>query len=401
MHQAVRIVNGLGSGLEKAGLLSSGLTTEEFSDELESVDVAFGDDELQLRSALHHLTRACDQEASLTPVGRLAARRQILELLDNLARLKRARTAHVGIAAEQIRAPIFITGLPRTGSTLLHALLAQDPGVRVPETWEVMRPPIGNNDVARSVRYTERRLRWAHRLAPQFQAIHPIGARLPQECIAITAYVFRSVVFHTTQHVPSYQNWLENQNQDIAYRFHRRFLQNLQFFRGKGQWVLKAPGHMFSMDALFAAYPDATILQTHRDPIRVAASLASHTSVLRSAFSNAVDSRLVAADWLERWWRATDRLLDARADRRSAFIDIYYRDIARNPLRVVERIYEQLGWRLPDHVRQRMQEFLIANPKGKHGVHRYSLEKFGIDKDMLHKRLDRYRSAFSIADEPL
>lgn len=396
-----RLANGLGRCLEKAGVLHNGLTASGFQADIADVCESQQYEDLQLERPLQSLINASDSEADLSPIGKMATRRQIIELLENLTRLQRARVNYPGIANESIVAPVFITGLPRTGSTLLHSLIAQDQMTRVPETWEVMRPPVKIGSNAKGVRYTERRLRWAHRLAPKFRSIHPIGARLPQECIAITAYVFRSIVFHTTQHVPSYQDWFENEQHEIAYRFHRQFLQNLQFFGDTGKWVLKAPGHMFGIDDLLATYPDATIVQTHRDPLRVAASLASHTTVLRSAFSDNVNSRHVAADWLERWWRANDRLLKARAGHKQSFVDVYYSDIVRDPVGTIDVLYQRLGWTMSAVARRHMEAFLRNNPKDKHGEHHYTLGEFGLNRQALLERLDRYQSHYSIQEEPI
>ena len=401
INPAAKIVNGSLRGLEIVRVLPHEFLAREFIDGVFDRDTQAHADALQLLPALQLLSDTCNNEAKLTPIGRFAVHRQIVELLVNFAHLTRARCANASIADETIASPVFITGLPRTGSTILHALLAQDPDVRVPATWEVMRPPVAHGGKESGIKYCERRLRWAHWLAPRFRAIHPLGARLPQECIAITAHVFRSIVFHTTQHVPSYQDWLENDGHEIAYRFHRQFLQNLQYFGGAGRWVLKAPGHMFRMRALFAEYPNAIIVHTHRDPVRVAASLASHATVLRSAFSDSVDSRQVAADWLDRWWRAIDQLLDVRADHEDVFVDVYYSEFMQDPLRIIEKLYSRLGWTLTRRARQRMAAFLSANPKGKHGEHRYSLCEFGLDRELLLERANRYHSSFSIKEEPL
>ena len=151
---------------------------------------------------------------------------------------------------------------------------------------------------------TASRLAWANRLAPQFRKIHPIAHDLPQECIAITAQVFMSIQFHTTHDVPSYEDWFERESQQLAYAFHRRLLQHLQARQPGKRWVLKAPGHLLALDALLAQYPDARIIQTHRDPLRVMASMASHATVLRQAFSDRARPNEIAADWSDRWARA-------------------------------------------------------------------------------------------------
>jgi hypothetical protein len=341
-------------------------------------------------------------EARLTTLGRITVRELIISLLENLLYMQREFAQLPEIAVEPIAAPVFIIGLPRTGTTLLHGLMSEDPASRVPRTWEVMYParfPSTPAGIERARRLTASRLAWANRLAPQFRKIHPIAPDLPQECIAITAQIFMSIQFHTTHEVASYEDWFENDSQALADAFHRRLLQHLQLRPGsRRRWVLKAPGHLFALDALLAEYPDAKIIQTHRDPLRVMASMASHATVLRRAFSDHADPVQIASDWSRRWGTALNAFLAVR-DRAPAghFIDIAYDDIESTPLDVVRRIYEFLDCPLTPEAESRMQAFLDANPKNKHGVHRYSLAEYGLSRtDELNRYAD-YCERFNIA----
>jgi hypothetical protein len=278
--------------------------------------------------------------------------------------------------------------------------MSEDPANRVPRTWEVMYPavPSGTRDAVDRVRErTASRLAWANRLAPEFKRIHPIAPDLPQECIAITAQAFMSIQFHTTHNVPSYQDWLEQDSQDLGYAFHCRFLQHLQARRPGRHWVLKAPGHLFALEALLRRYPDARVIQTHRDPLRVMASMASHATVLRRAFSDSAAPEQIAADWADRWARALDGFLAVR-DRAPAekFLDLSYEVIEQSPLEAIERIYDFLARPLTSQARDAMTAFLAANPKNKHGVHRYSLAQYGLDRDTEYRRFQRYCERFDI-----
>ena len=344
------------------------------------------------------------REAHLTMLGALAVRELVVSLLENLLHLEAERARNARIERERIAAPVFIIGLPRTGTTLLHGLMSEDPGSRVPLTWEVMYPaaPAATTaEVEHARARTTSRLEWANRLAPEFKRIHPIASDLPQECIAITAQVFMSIQFHTTHDVPSYEDWFESDSQKLAYDFHHRFLQHLQAKRPGNRWVLKAPGHLFALPALLARYPDAKIIQTHRDPLRVMASMASHATVLRRAFSDRANPTAIAADWADRWGRALDNFLAAR-DRAPAaqFLDLSYEAIEHTPLETVERIYDFLGWPLSREARAAMSAFLAANPKNKHGVHRYSLAQYGLSRDAEVARFKRYCERFDIAIQP-
>jgi hypothetical protein len=293
---------------------------------------------------LERLLESYRDEAALTTIGRLSARELVVSLLDNLLRLEAERARDPRIEQQQIADPVFIIGLPRTGTTHLHGLVSQDPDNRAPLTWEVMfpaAPAATADDVARARAQTAARLEWANRLAPEFMRIHPIAPDLPQECIAISAQVFMSIQFHTTHNVPSYQNWFEDASQDLGFDFHHRLLQHLQAKRPGNRWVLKAPGHLFALEGLLKRYPRAKIIQTHRDPLRVMASMASHATVLRRAFSDAALPQQIAADWADRWGRALDRFLAVR-DKAPAgqFLDVSFDAIENEPLATVERVYD-------------------------------------------------------------
>jgi hypothetical protein len=355
---------------------------------------------------LERLLKSYRDEAALTTLGRITVRELIVSLLDNLLRMEAERGANANVERQRIVAPVFIVGLPRTGTTHLHGLISEDPANRAPLTWEVMYPAASRSpgDVARARSQAETRLGWADRLAPEFMRIHPIAADLPQECIAITAQVFMSIQFHTTHDVPSYQDWFENASQRLAFDFHHRFLQHQQAktttgaISGAGaRWVLKAPGHLFALEGLLERYPDARIIHTHRDPLRVMASMASHATVLRRAFSDSADPRKIAADWADRWARALEKFLAVR-DRAPAsqFLDVNFESIESDPLGAVERAYDFLGWPLTDQARAAMQNFLAANPKNKHGVHSYTLEQFGLNRAAEMLRFRNYCERFRI-----
>ncbi|HEX5420521.1 MAG TPA: sulfotransferase [Gammaproteobacteria bacterium] len=358
----------------------------------------FGDWELE--EPLERLLRAYAEESRLTLLGRITVRELIVSLLENLLRLEQERRQVPDVERQTIDAPVFIIGLPRTGTTLLHGLMSQDPANRVPLTWEVMYPAGYPNDPEHTAAIRKRtasRLGWANRLAPEFKRIHPIAPDLPQECIAITAQVFMSIQFHTTHNVASYENWFERDSQELAYRFHYRLLQHLQARRPGKRWVLKAPGHLFALGALLARYPNAKVIQTHRDPLRVMASMASHATVLRRAFSDVAVPSEIAADWADRWAKALDSFLAVR-DRSpdEQFFDVAYEEVENAPEATIERIYDFLGWPLGDEARSAMREFLAANPKNKHGVHRYSLSQYGLDRDTERARFRRYCERFAI-----
>lgn len=352
---------------------------------------------------LRRLIDSIERESRLSFVGRLAAREDLIRLLINRLKLQRDRTLHPEIAREDIRRPIVITGLPRTGSTLLHGLLAQDPAHRVPLTWETMHPspPPQRATYERDARadIAGRQLAWFHRLAPEFRKIHPVGALLPEECVIILSHSLLSFQFSTSYYVPSFQTWLDQQDLTDAYRCHYAFLQQLQWRCPAERWILKAPAHLPGLDALATVYPDACVVMTHREPLEVVPSVASLHAVLRRTFSDAVDphsvgpevSGLLAGD-IARGLRARDRgCLPA-----SQFVDIRYAEIRRDPLSVVKKIYAAFDLSLHDETVVRMQRFLAGNPQDRYGTHEYSLAEFGLHQTTEQRRYRDYRERFEL-----
>jgi hypothetical protein len=401
-RRAIQLVN-------RSGPLSSWLLKDSASLDEDAILAAakkragladFGD--ASFHEALQKLLYSYQTEANLSLIGQLSAREYIVSLLTNLLYLERDRQLNPGIETERIDAPIFMLGLPRTGSTLLHGLLAQDERHRVPLTWEVMFPSAGRNrgdSEGTRIRRCDSNLKWFHRLAPNFKQIHDVGATLPQECIAITAHVLQSIVFHTMHNVPSYQAWLDRTGYREAFRFHRRFLKHLQHARRAERWLLKAPGHLFGLADLIAEYPDAVFIQTHRDPARVIGSISSHAVVLRTAFSEVVDEKAAAENWVQLWETALAEELEVRTRAPNQFIDVQYQDIEKDPLGVVRNIYDALGETLTPATQKNIERYLAENPKGRNGIHRYALPGSGITGHDSSDGFTVYRQNFKIPKE--
>jgi hypothetical protein len=352
---------------------------------------------------LRRLVESLGAEARLNPMGRLATRYDLIRLLVNRLQMEEDRKRNPEIAEEQIRRPIIITGLPRTGTTLLHSLLGLDPASRVPLTWETMYPSpppeAATYRTERRIGLVDRQISWFHRLVKGFNRIHPIGARLPEECLMIFSHSFLSYQFETTHRLPSYLDWLKVQDLRPAYEVHRRFLQHLQWRCPGERWILKAPAHMFDFEAMFWAYPDACVVMTHRDPIEVTASNASLTATLRAAFSDDVDPFEVGPECSQRWAEAIGKALHSR-DRGCApaerFLDLYYLDLLEDPVSVVRKVYAHFDLPFPEGLKERIHEFLQQNPKDQYGKHRYSLEEFGLNLGEETRRYSFYRERFRL-----
>lgn len=376
----------------------------EKSRELTGLD-DFGEGDF--RRPLGILLQSLEKDADLNLVGRICAHSEILRKLCNRLRMVADRKLHPQICGEQIRRPIFLTGLPRSGTTFLHALLAQDPMSRAPLVWEVMHPSPPPEKASYNgdprISRTERELKWLDVLMPEMQKYHLIHARYPQECIAITDHSFLSYVFETMYQVSSYRIWHDEQDKRPAYQFHRGFLQHLQWRCPATHWVLKAPSHLMAMEALLDVYPDADVVVTHRDPLKVLPSCASLTEVLRRPFTNRLDRREIAREVSRRWEGSALLAVRFRQDYQAArrrFFDVQYSDLMRDPISSVRGIYQYFDRELTLGAEMAMQRFVAENPKNKNGEHRYSLEEFGLDRETEKRSFQTYMDHFGVLPEP-
>ncbi len=403
---AVRLFNRTGSLLRRIGVPVLDLDAPALLDRAARMTglTDFGDP--LFREPFGVLLAALRDEAALTPMGRAIARADILRLLENRLRMADVLTHYPEIVEREIRQPIVIVGLPRTGTSILHELLAQDPANRVPMSWEVMYPwpPPERATYAtdRRIAVVERHLARVDRILPDFKRMHPMGARLPQECVALTAHDFASMLFSTTHFVPSYHAWLDEADLRWVYAAHRRQLQYLQWHCSAERWVLKSPGHLWALDALLAIYPDARIVQTHRDPLKVIASLANLVAVLRSMASDRIDRAAIGAEWTARLSAGLQRATAVRdalpADTAPVF-DMHFADFVHDEIGMVRRIYDHFGMELSLEAEERMRRFLAAHPSDEHGAHRYTLEDAGLDAAVERERYAAYQQRFGIQSE--
>jgi len=350
-----------------------------------------------------------NERAALTEVGSLIAGSDVVEYLSGRLHVVDWVKRNPSIAEVDIRPPIVVLGQPRTGTTILFDVLAQDPANRVPLTWEVDQPwPPPETATYESdprIEEVDAKLSNVDLLIPGFRAMHDMGAKLGQECVRITAADFRSMIFATQYRVPEYQRWLLHQaDMAPAYRYHRLFLQYLQSAHSGDRWVIKSPAHLWSLNAMFREYPEALIVQTHRDPLRVVCSLASLVDLLRRLASDDVLISEVAAEWVDDIVLGLDRAVEARQNGTvpaGQAVDVLFSDFLRDPMAVVETIYERLGIELSVEAEKAMRTFLAANPQEKHGGHKYSFADTGLDAGLLRERTRAYTEFFDVPEEAL
>ncbi|KAA2212839.1 sulfotransferase family protein [Teichococcus oryzae] len=342
------------------------------------------------------------QEADLNFIGCFAARYDALRLLRNLAALKRRETSQPAVLRTPISKPIFITGLPRSGTTFLHKMLAEDPENRCPAAWETVFPLPRKPDDPPSQRIAAmgRLLAAFERMAPGFRAVHPIDAESPQECSEITAHVFRSYRFQITHHIPRYLAWLRAADHAPAYRFHRVFLQHLQHTDGRPRrFVLKCPDHVFTLGALAEAYPDARIIFLHRDPLEVLASVAGLTAILRRPFTTGANRQAIGQQVAESWLAGAEAILCADAGRlfpEDRVAHLRFRELTAAPMATIASIYERFNLPLLPDVRQRMERRIARLPHGGYGGVKHALADYGIDADAMRPRFAAYAARFNV-----
>jgi hypothetical protein len=349
------------------------------------------------------LVRGYETEAELSAFGRLAARWDTIRFLVNLLQLRDAEKRHPEILEQTVAGPIVITGLPRSGTTFLHGLLGEDPANQVVRCWETIYP-VPDSDarptrVDRRSARVDRQLAAFARLAPELRHLHPLTAQSPQECTEITGHVFRSLRFDTTHHVPSYRRWLDHEGHLAAYRFHKRFLQHLQYRNGPGRWVLKCPDHVFALDALRAVYPDARLVFTHRDPLEVLQSVARLTETLRRPFTRRIDRAEIGRQVSDRWTRGAS-LLMAAAEPTGGTAEpachIAFRRLIEDPPRAVARLYDALGLEFSDDLAARLRRVVAAKENGGYGRNQHRLEPYGLDAASERRRFRDYTDYFGV-----
>jgi hypothetical protein len=403
----IRAINSLGRALARLGIIPIPLSDEALMraacQQTQLSD--FGPD--TFRPGLAKLMDSIESDGRLTLFGRYFARRQMLELLSHRLQLVEYRKRHPEIADEVIRRPFFILGLPRTGTTLLYGLLAEDPSNRAPLSWELDDPcPPAETETYQTdprIERTQKRFDQVEQLAPGFQTIHPVGALMPQECIVSTASEFMSIRFQMSFDVSSYDEWLLQQDMTATYDHHRRFLQHMQSRHMKERWILKSPGHLGPIDTLFATYPDAMVVQAHRDPVRVIPSVANLEYTMRLIASDDVDPLRVGRQMIHVWSTLLEQGMKARArhpERERQILDLSMREVVSDPILCVEKIYRYFELELSLVARERMQRYLELHPKNEFGIHRYGLEAFGLDAEVVSAAFKGYRERFGIEPEP-
>lgn len=380
--------------LSEAGLLSAAERITGLSD--------WGDEEFRPQFRL--LLETYKNDADLTLIGRYLARMMFLRALINRLRIQDTLKRHPEILARPLRRPIFIIGLPRTGTTLLHNLLAQDPSARVPRYWELLYPcplVVGQPHAKDPRRRRIQVVNWMIRQSvPALRRIHLSGALDPEECIILLQNQFIDFLPLGMAGGAQYRDWLVNHDMTQDYRFYRCQLQLLLSREFGEPCILKSPCHLFWLDALLTVFPDASLVWTHRDPQKVIPSMCSLAAAYRKLGSNHVELTLIGRRVVSMLHLAISRAMAVRERANPAqFLDVDYSALMAHPIEAVQRIYRFFDYPYTAAMQQGMKRWLDAHPQYKHGVHHYSSDTFGLNRAAIDQRFAEYTGRFNVTPE--
>lgn len=347
---------------------------------------------------IEQLIASIQNDADLNPFGSLAFKTLLKRTVYQRLKIEQQFNLNPGLNEIAIKSPVFIIGMPRTGTTILHALLNEDRANRSPLSWECLLPyPVSTPENHRNneqVKTVEKEFGQLFKLVPDFKKKHHMEADSPQECIGINFLDFNSFQPAAQAYIPSYMDWFMNKaDKSSTMQWHKRFLQYLSSGGVESdRWLLKSPVHLIRLKEIFEVYPDAKIIMTHRHPNKVVASAASLISSVRSLYSDDEDPIRTGAEQAEFWSAAFNIFLEQRKelDKEDQIIDLKFDDFIQDQMGVVEQIYQRFSWNLSDASREAMRNFLNANPPGKHGTHEYTLEQFGLSEEKIEKQFKSY-----------
>lgn len=343
---------------------------------------------------LRALLASAERDADLHLIGRLSLRQIVLDSLVNRLLLAEARERTPGLFARPLVPPIIVTGLPRSGTTFLHRLLAEDPDHHAPRHWELSSPlpPPGRRDARRQK--AERFLKARDFLTDDLDNKHFITADTPEEDSFTLGATFEGMYFWMATPVYGYLEWYLAQDHERKYREYRAWLQVLQAAHPGRRLVLKSPEHTGALSTLLRAVPEARLVQTHRDPVAVLASWTSLSRTAQGMTTDALDGERNAAASLHYLAESARRNLAEHDANPGAVFDVRYDDLVADPGGTVRRIYGHYGLAFTEVFQRNLERYVEENPQGKHGAHRYAPGDFGPGEEEVRSRFAAYDERF-------
>ena len=345
------------------------------------------------------LSAALD-DAGPSPMGRMMMRKVLVDALASRARVFDWAGKHPEAMAKPIFQPLMICGLPRTGTTYLSFLFGADPDNRTLRYFEApdpAPPPIqGREDEDPRMIASFKQLDGLAKLAPGFQAMHPMEPAAATEVVSLHMHEMTSMQIETQAHIPAYAEWMDQQDLRSVYRYEELALKVLQDGYDSTRWNLKTPAYLAGLDAIFDVYPNARMVWTHRDPADVVVSVSSLNAALHQVMMKDVDPVVVGHHWLERLGGMVDRALAYLDEHPDAPIThLHYSELTSDPVGAVERVYGDLGFELDDEAKAAVTAATQHHRQDKHGRHRYKGEDFDLDRDMIRDRFSAYCERFA------
>jgi hypothetical protein len=359
--------------------------------------------------SFRRLLDSIERESHLHLVGRVITRAEILRVLATRLRLEAHWRAHPEVLAEPIAQPLFVLGPPRSGTTILLELLALDRELRAPISWETAHPlPLtpGADDRALRMELAEAEHELWSEIDPEFQTMHELRHDLPAECVHFMALDFAGPYWGMQYDLPSFSAWRAQQPGLDAriYRGHRRFLQTLQHGCERRRWLLKTPGHLSTLPQLFAEYPDALVIHTHRDPVKFVGSVGNLMCTLRFMRSDRVDVLAHGQIGLLSFRFLLDNAIALRrsgAIPDAQIVDSHYLDLMADPATQIARLYDRLGLAWPRGHEETIRAYLREKPKAKFGAHQYRYEDLGLGVATVRDAFAGYVQHYGVKEEPL
>jgi hypothetical protein len=364
----------------------------------------FGDS--SFREPLRVLLASFEREAGLSPFGRLATQRLLVQLLASRLLIEDTLRRHPEILDQPVARPIVIAGLPRTGTTHLHNLVSRAPELRSLPYWESLEPlpsPRDRHEPGRPdprVARCERGLTFLHKVMPLFPSMHEMTWDAVHEEIQLLALQFSTMLFESSYRVPSYREWYKGADQRPAYAYLRRVLQVLQWLRGPQRWILKSPQHLEQIGPLIETFPDAFVVQTHRDPVRITASLCTMIAYGMRMNAARVDPREVGSVWSAR----VEDLLRGSVEQRpllppAQVMDLRFHEFMKDEVAGVQRVFAFAGQPWTEAAEEAIRRYMDASPRGRHGSIDYRLEDVGLDARERRAALRFYQERFAVPEE--
>lgn len=347
------------------------------------------------------LINSLNSEANLTNAGQIAMHIILLRSLIVRLEVEEWVKENPEVHDEQIVKPFMIAGLPRTGTTILSFLLEMDPGNRSLMHWEAESPApppqLATVGVDNRITKCVKRLKLLEDVVPGFQAVHPMGAAIPTECIMLLAHEFKNPFFSMLAYVPSYLSWLKETCMESAYDYHKLALKILQFAIPVETWSLKSPAHIFRLDTLIRTYPDIRLIITHRDIQKVVPSTCSLLACFRRGLSEHVDYNGIGEEVVEKFKDGLKNLMNFDGSQvKNKPFHLQYNEFIKDPIEAVHKIYSYFDKQVTPLHEKKMLAWLKFNPQNKHGRHNYSLSDFGLTPEMVEEEFGEYRAHYNI-----